>query len=109
MSISASGNSARKLAKYRPSKVIYAITHDDRVRQQLTLTWGIIPAFSVKKSSFGQTLKDVMQKGLESKILDKKNSYILTAGDPVGVSGSTNMIRLLRENEMEFFRTLITD
>ena len=109
LSMTASGNSARKLAKYRPSNVIYAITHDDRVRQQLTLTWGVIPAFSVKKNSFGQTLKDVMQKGLESKILDKKNSYILTAGDPVGVSGSTNMIRLLRENEMEFFRTLETD
>ncbi len=106
LTMSASGNSARKLAKYRPSNVIYAITHDDIVRHQLTLSWGIIPAFSVKKSSFGQTIKEVMQKGLDSKILDKKNSYILTAGDPVGVSGSTNMIRLFRENEMEFFRTL---
>ncbi len=106
LTMSASGNSARKLAKYRPSNVIYAITHDDKVRHQLTLSWGIIPAFSVKKSSFGQTIKEVMQKGLDSKILNKKNSYILTAGDPVGVSGSTNMIRLLRENEMEFFRTL---
>ncbi|MCF6340573.1 MAG: pyruvate kinase [Sulfurimonas sp.] len=106
LSLSASGNSVRKLAKYRPSNTIYAITHDDRVRQQLTLSWGIIPAFSVKKSSFGQTIKNVMQKGLESKILDKKNSYILTAGDPIGISGSTNTIRLLREKEMEFFRTL---
>lgn len=109
LSITASGNSARKLAKYRPSNVIYAITHDDLVRQQLTLTWGVIPAFYVKKSSFGKIVKDVMQKGLKSKILDKKKSYILTAGDPVGVSGTTNMIRLLRENEMEFFRILETD
>lgn len=109
LSITASGNSAKKLAKYRPTQAIYAVTHDNRVRQQLTLTWGIIPAFSVKKSSFGQTLKDVMQKGLESEILNRKNSYILTAGDPIGVSGSTNVIRLLREKEMEFFRTLETD
>jgi len=106
LSITASGNSARKLAKYRPSNVIYAITHDDSVRQQLTLTWGVIPAFSVKKSSFGKTIKNVMQTGLESEILNRKHSYILTAGDPVGVSGSTNTIRLLREKEMEFFRTL---
>lgn len=109
LSITASGNSARKLAKYRPKEAIYAVTHNDRVRQQLTLTWGVVPAFSVKNSSFGQTVKDVMQRGLEEEVLNRKESYILTAGDPVGVSGSTNMIRLLRETEMEFFRTLETD
>ncbi len=106
LSMTASGSSARKLAKYRPLQAIYAITHSDIVRQQLTLSWGVVPAFNVEKSSFGKTIKDVMIKGLDRNILNKKHSYILTAGDPVGVSGSTNTIRLLRENEMEFFRTL---
>lgn len=106
LSITASGNSARKLAKYKPKQPIYAITHDDRVRQQLTLTWGVIPLFWVKKSSFGQTIRDVMQRGFKDGVLNPKKSYILTAGDPVGVSGSTNTIRLLREAEMEFFHKL---
>ena len=106
LSMTASGSSARKLSKYRPKQSIFAITHSDRVRQQLTLSWGVVPAFSVGHNSFGKTVKDVMIKGFEKNILDKNASYILTAGDPVGVSGSTNTIRLLRENEMEFFRTL---
>lgn len=106
LSVTSSGNSARKLAKYRPKQPIYAITHDERVRQQLTLTWGVIPLFWVKKSSFGQTIRDVMQKGFIKGVLNPKKSYILTAGDPVGVSGSTNTIRLLREAEMEFFHKL---
>lgn len=106
LSITSSGNSARKLAKFRPSKPIYAITHDDTVRQQLTLTWGVVPVFSVKNSSFGQTIRDVMQKGFKDGVLNPKRSYILTAGDPVGISGSTNTIRLLREVEMEFFYRL---
>lgn len=106
LSMTASGNSARKLAKYRPKTDIYAITHDDRVRQQLTLSWGIVPVFSVNHSSFGKTLSDVMKKGLEENILNIKGMYILTAGDPVGVSGSTNTIRLLRKDEMEFFKNL---
>lgn len=109
LSITASGNSARKLAKYRPQEAIYAITHDDGVRQQLTLTWGVVPAFSIKRNSFGKTVRDVMKRGLEADILNKKRSYILTAGDPIGVSGTTNMIYLLRENEMEFFRDLRTE
>lgn len=106
LSMTASGNSARKLSKYRPKQAIFAITHSDIVRQQLTISWGIVPAFSVKGNSFGKTLRDVMIKGFKRNILDKKASYLLTAGDPVGVSGSTNTIRLLREKEMEFFRTL---
>ncbi|DAB28426.1 MAG: pyruvate kinase [Sulfurimonas sp. RIFOXYD12_FULL_33_39] len=106
LSVTSSGNSARKLAKYRPKQPIYAITHDDGVRQQLTLSWGVIPAFWVKKSSFGQTVREVMQRGFKDGVLHSKSSYILTAGDPVGVSGSTNTIRLLREVEMEFFHKL---
>ncbi|MDA7816904.1 pyruvate kinase [Sulfurimonas sp.] len=104
LSMTSSGTSARKLAKYRPRAPIYAITHEDRVRQQLTLTWGITPVFNVKDSSFGRTISDVMNKGIQEKILDVKNTYILTAGDPVGECGSTNTIRLLRENEMNFFK-----
>jgi pyruvate kinase len=47
-----------------------------------------------------------MKKGLKDNILNLNNSYILTAGDPIGVSGSTNTIRLLRKKEMEFFQNL---
>lgn len=108
LTMTASGSSARKLSKYRPSAPIYAITHCDVVRQQLTLSWGVVPAFSAGNASFGQTLKSVIQTGFDSNILDAKKSYILTAGDPVGITGSTNTIRLLRETEMEFFRTLET-
>lgn len=106
LSMTASGSSARKLAKYRPKCNIYAITHENRVQQQLTLSWGILPIFSVRDSSFGKTISDVMKKGLDSNILDLKYTYILTAGDPVGECGSTNTIRLLRKDEMEFFKNL---
>lgn len=106
LSITSSGNSPRNLAKYKPKQPIYAITHDDRVRQQLTLSWGVVPAFSVKENSFGQTIRDVMQRGLKDEVLNAQGSYILTAGDAVGISGTTNTIRLFREAEMEFFNKL---
>ncbi len=108
ISLTNSGNSARKLAKYRPSKPIYAITHNDKVHRQLTLSWGVVPAFSIKKSSINQTLKDVINKGLKMDILDEKKTYILTAGNPIGVSGSTNVIRVLNTDGMEFFKNINT-
>ena len=108
LSLTNSGNSARKLAKYHPNKPIYAITHDDKVRRQLTLSWGVVPAFSVKRGSLSQALKDTMNKGMSKGVLDKTKRYILTAGGPMGVSGSTNLIRILSEDEMEFYKNLGT-
>ncbi|MCK9453736.1 pyruvate kinase [Sulfurimonas sp.] len=108
LALTNSGSSARKLARYHPDRPIYAITHDDKVRRRLTLSWGVVPAFSVKRSSLGQALKDTMNKGLSKGVLDKTKRYILTAGDPMGVSGSTNLIRILSGDEMEFFKNLNT-
>ena len=104
--LTASGASVRKIARYRPRRDIYAVTHDIKVSRFLTICWGVVPAFLVEKNSLGQTLSEVMKQGFERKVLHLDKSYILTAGDPLGVEGSTNMIRLLRAHEMEFFRSL---
>jgi pyruvate kinase len=50
-------------------------------------------------------LIEVVQSGQERGVLDKNAMYIVTAGDPVGVPGTTNTIRILRKNEMEYFAT----
>lgn len=104
--LTASGSSARKLSRYRPRRDIYAVVQDEKVARFLTICWGVVPAFLVKKGSLGQTMSQVMNQGLDRKVLKLDKCYILTAGDPVGVVGSTNMIRILREHEMMFFKEL---
>ncbi|QSZ41418.1 pyruvate kinase [Sulfurimonas aquatica] len=99
-SITSSGSSARKLARYRPKKTIYAITHDALTRGQMTLIWGVIPLMSVRKESLEVILDSLMVRGLENGSIKKKYSYILTAGDPIGKVGSTNMIRVISQEDM---------
>ncbi|MDQ7067374.1 MAG: pyruvate kinase [Sulfurimonas sp.] len=106
IAFSASGASVKKLSRYRPCRDIYAVVHDKKVAKFLTICWGVVPAFLVKKDSLGQMMSEVIKQGLERKILHLDKSYILTAGDPVGIPGNTNMIRILREREMEFFKSL---
>lgn len=106
LGLTSSGASVRKIARYRPRRDIYAVTHDIKVSRFLTICWGVVPAFLVKENSFGQMMSEVMNQGYERKVLRFDKSYILTAGDPIGVEGSTNMIRIIRQHEMEFFRTL---
>lgn len=104
--LTSSGSSVKKLARYRPRRDIYAVVHDIKVARFLTICWGVVPAFFVEKDLLGQMMSDVITQGLKREVLYLSRSYILTAGDPVGVEGSTNMIRILREHEMRFFMTL---
>ncbi|MEA3372758.1 MAG: pyruvate kinase [Campylobacterota bacterium] len=106
LTITSSGQSAKKIARYRPHTTIYAVTHDVRTAQSMTIVWGVVPAFSVTDQSLGKMMNDLMEQGLKRGVLDIESHYILTAGDPVGVSGLTNMIRIIGANEMEYFRSL---
>jgi pyruvate kinase len=106
LTITSSGRSAKKIARYRPSRPIYAVTHDSRTAQSLTIVWGVVPAFSVTDKSIDYMMSEVMDQGLKRGVLDMESRYILTAGDPVGVSGSTNMIRIITVHEMEYLRSL---
>ena len=103
IAMSASGASAKKLSRYRPKMTIYAATHEERVARLLTLVWGVVPAYLIKKGRIEDMLGDIIQSGLKRNIIDKKNTYIFTAGYPIGTPGTTNIIRILRENEITFF------
>ena len=106
ISVTASGASVRKIARYRPRRDIYAVVHNMKVARFLTICWGVVPAFFVKEDSLSQMMKQVIKQGEDRGVLQMQRSYILTAGDPVGVQGSTNIIRFLRQHEMEFFKSL---
>ncbi len=106
LALTTSGTSARIMSRYRPDVDILAVTHNDRIARKMTLVWGVAPAFSVKKNKLENMLSEVMQEGLNRGVIKKENTYILTAGDPVGVAGSTNNIRILKENEIEYFLNL---
>lgn len=103
IAMTTSGQSAKKLSRYRPKMTIYAATHEERVARLLTMVWGVVPAYLTKKGRLEEMLSEIIHSGLERNIIDKKNTYVFTAGYPIGTPGTTNVIRILRENEITFF------
>ena len=106
IAMTSSGQSAKKISRSRPSRPIYAVTHDSKAAQSLTIVWGVVPAFSVDKNEIRMMMGEVMVQGLDRGVLHLDETYILTAGDPVGTPGSTNLIRVITGYEMKFFCTL---
>ncbi len=103
IAMTTSGQSAKKLSRYRPRMTIYAATHEERIARLLTMVWGVVPAYLTKKGRLEEMLSEIIHSGLKRNIIDKKNTYVFTAGYPIGTPGTTNVIRILRENEITFF------
>lgn len=89
-----SGHSARMVAKYRPKAPIVALTFSEHVSRRLSLVWGVHPIITKETDSTDELLDLAVNKGLETKLFDRGSKVIITAGVPVGVSGTTNLMKV---------------
>jgi len=100
ISLTSSGKSAKKIARYRTNKPIYAITHNEKIARSLTLVWGVEPVMDIEEEGLNIMLAKILNKAVKEKIIDLDSSYIVTAGYPTGVPGSMNFIRILKKEQI---------
>jgi len=89
-----SGHSARMISKYRPRTPIVAVTFYEHVCRQLALSWGVKSVLSNQVNTTDELLDAAVQKGLETKLFTQGSKVVITAGVPVGVSGTTNLMKV---------------
>ena len=107
LSLTSSGKSAKKLARYRIQNSIYAITHSERVARSLTISWGVHPVMNIELSTSEEMLGNALKEGCLKGFIDKNKTYIVTAGYPAGVEGSTNFLHILKREQIEYYLDLI--
>lgn len=89
-----SGHTARMISKYRPKQTILAVTFNERVNRQLALVWGVHPVQGEKTDSTDEMLDVAIERALSAGICSHGNRVIITAGVPVGESGTTNLLKV---------------
>jgi pyruvate kinase len=89
-----SGASARMLARYHPPVPIYAFTSDPTVARQLAIIYGVEAIHSPSFQSTDQMLAYMEQTLVETGRAKTGDSIVFVAGQPVGLRGSTNMLKL---------------
>lgn len=78
---SESGYTARKAAKYRPNLPIVASTPDDRVRRQLTLSWGIIPRHATyEEENTDAVIRNAVQAALDAGSAESGDTVVVLTG-----------------------------
>lgn len=88
------GSSARIVAKYRPESPIIAVTTVDEVANRLCIVWGVNPLKVRETQGTDQMIEEAINSSLEAGLIRTGDLVVLTAGVPIGVPGSTNLIKV---------------
>ena len=89
-----SGSTAITVSHYRPTSNIFALTPSKAICNKLSLIWGVIPLLIESFNSTDQMIIGSEKILVENNLLKAGDTVVLTAGAPVGVSGTTNMLKI---------------
>jgi pyruvate kinase len=88
----ASGATARYVAKYRPFTPIIAATPNPTVERQLRLSWGVIPVHSSRAANTDQIVQELMELVVQKGFAKEGDRVVLTAGVATNMPGTTNLM-----------------
>ncbi len=96
VAFTASGDSARRMARYRSAVPMLAFTPNASVRSQLTLTWGVETFRTDTVEHTDEMVMQVDRALLDIHRLPEGETVVIVAGSPPGIAGSTNALRIHR-------------
>lgn len=94
VTVTKSGRSARMLAKYRPESDIISCTTTEKVCRQLSLAWGVTPIRIKEEKEIFSLFDKAIQASVKMHLLSTGDLTVITSGVPIGMSGTTNMIKV---------------
>lgn len=95
ITVTISGFTAGMIARYKPSCPIIACSVSPRICRQLSLSWGVIPVWIARENTADDLFDEAVRAAEGAGYIKKGDKVVLTAGVPLGISGKTNMIRVV--------------
>lgn len=89
-----SGYTSKAISKFRPKAPIIAVTTSESVRRKLALEWGVYPVVTTQSNSTDEVIDNSVNAAISYGYVNEGDLVIITAGIPVGLSGTTNMIKV---------------
>ncbi|ASM37256.1 pyruvate kinase [Campylobacter sputorum] len=106
LSITGSGKSAIKMSRNRPKMDILAIAHDEQTAHSLCMVWGVEPILVKDKIKVDDLITSIIKDGLKKHLISDECTYVMTAGLQTGVEGSTNYIRIIKKDQIDYYKNL---
>ncbi|MGO1469664.1 MAG: pyruvate kinase [Tissierella sp.] len=89
-----SGHTSKSISKFKPRTPIIAATNTKRVMRRLSLVWGVYPVLAPTSSTTDEVVSNSVEAAIEGGYVKEGDLIVITAGVPVGLSGTTNLIKV---------------
>ena len=91
-----SGHTPKMISKFRPDATILGVTSSERQQRAMSLIWGVKPVIVERAHSTDEMFEICMQAVREHHNAKEGDLVIITAGVPLGIKGTTNMMKVAR-------------
>ncbi len=93
VTVTKSGRTVHAVSKFRPNTPIIGCCTTERVARQMNLCWGVIPIMLDEENDPNALFDHAIERARENDLLEEGDVAVLTAGLPLGISGTTNLIK----------------
>ncbi|NLX93920.1 MAG: pyruvate kinase [Clostridiales bacterium] len=94
ITVTKSGHTARMVSKFRPDCPIIAAAIEPIVWRQLALSWGVYPVMADVKTSTDELFDHAIEQSMATGLIKTGDIIVITGGVPLGVSGTTNILKV---------------
>ncbi len=95
ITVTKSGTTARMISRFRPSMPIVACTPEAVTRRQLSLSWGVTPLIMPEERVTDVLFQQAVHVARQAGMVKPGDKVVLTAGVPLAVTGTTNLIKVV--------------
>lgn len=95
IAVTTSGYTAEMMAKYKPKEPIIAATPSEKTYHQQAMTRGVYPVLTEYKDELGSLAREAIAGAKRMKFIGKGDNVVLSAGMPLQISGTTNLVRVI--------------
>ncbi len=94
LAVTKSGHTARMVSRFRPDCPIVATSTSLKMCRQLALSWGVYPLLSQEMKTIDEVFENSIEIAASSGVVKKGDILVMMGGSPVGVSGTTNFLKV---------------
>lgn len=94
ITVTKTGQTARMISKYRPNCRIIGCTTEEKICRQMNLSWGVTPILMEEEFSNDDLFEHSVDRAEENGLVSDGDLVVITAGVPLGVSGTTNIMKV---------------
>ncbi len=94
ITVTQSGRTARMISKYRPDCTIIGGSMYPKVCRQLNLSWGVTPLIMEPKDDADELFDHAVDVVEKAGLISMGDITVITGGVPLGVSGTTNILKV---------------